>query len=124
MLLKGFVTLLISLILSVLSSLALSHFTKFYSENYWFSLALFTGLFFILNFFYSSRTDFKSHSNLLLGTISVKLFILLVAIFLYSLYDKKGFFSFFAHFSAHYILFTVFEIRYLLQIVNRKQANK
>jgi hypothetical protein len=118
--LKGIATLLLCIVLAALSSLALNYYTRFCSPNYWLSLCLFTLLFLVLNLFYNAKSDFKAYSQVLIGTISVKLLILLVAIFLYSLWDNTGLFNFFMHFSAHYILFTVFEIRYLLHIINNR----
>lgn len=122
MFLKGIVTILVCTILALAASWFINHFTKFNSVDYWLSLFIFISLFFILNLFYNYKTDFKSYSNLLLATISIKLFILLITIFLYSLFNKEGLFNFFIHFSAHYILFTVFEIRYLLYIIKKRQT--
>lgn len=123
MFLKGIATVLICTFLATLLSLLINKFTGFYSSNWWLSLFIFIGLFFTLNLFYNIKTDFKSYTNLILATISVKLFILLIIIFLYSLFDKAGLLRFFVHFSIHYILFTVFEIRYLLQLVKNKHTN-
>ncbi len=119
MFLKGIATILICTLLAACGSWLINTYTAFYSPNWWFSLLVFSGLFFTLNIVYNIKTDLHSYSQLLLATISVKLFILLIIIFLYFLYDKTGLMKFFVHFSAHYILFTVFEIRYLLQIIKR-----
>lgn len=119
MFLKGLVTILICTLLAWVASWLINAYTGFYSDDWWFSLLVFAGLFCTLNIVYNIKTDLQSYSQLLIATISVKLLILLVIIFLYFLYDKSGLLKFFVHFSAHYILFTVFEIRYLLQIIKR-----
>ena len=124
MILKGIKEIASSIILSAIISFGFNYFNLFYSANWWWSLILFAVIFITLNVLYNYKTDPKSSSDILIGTISVKTLLLLMAIFLYSLFDKKGLFSFSMHFIAHYILFTVFEIRYLLSKIKNEPNKK
>ncbi|MCE3228970.1 MAG: hypothetical protein K0S32_3521 [Bacteroidetes bacterium] len=70
------------------------------------------------------KTNNRSYSEMLFGTIGGKAFVLMIVVFLYAILDKKGLFAFAMHFIAHYILFTVFEIRYLLLIIKKRETQK
>lgn len=120
MLLKGFITILISVALAVGASLTLNFFKPLQTNDWIWSLAAYTAIFITLTFVYNYKTDGKTYSQVLLGTISGKLFILLIVILLYFVLGPQDKFAFFMHFLTHYILFTVFEIRYLLQIIKNK----
>ncbi len=121
---KGFISIIISTALSAIISLSFNLFNLFYSQNWWWSLIFFLVIFISINLLYAYKTDPKSSSDILIGTISVKTLLLLIAIFLYSLVDKKGLFHFSMHFLTHYILFTVFEIRYLLSKIKNEPNKK
>lgn len=121
MLLRGFVFLGISSALSILCSVILNFFESTSSRDWWMSLSLYACISLCLHFIYLVKTDVRSYTGVLLGTISGKLIILLIFILLYFILRSNALSSFFIHFFVHYILFTVFEIRYLLQLVKHKK---
>ncbi len=112
--LNKFKAVIIATVISVIISLCLNYFNVCYSKNWWWSLAFFIPLFTGVNLLNAVKTDAQGASDILMGSIWVKMILLFVAVFIYSLVDKKGMFSFSMHFLTHYILFTVIEIRYLL----------
>jgi len=121
---KGIVTLFLSSITAIGISLLLNTFRLTQNNSWWISICIFAGMFFILHFFYTLSTDGKNYTGMLIATISVKLFILLIIIFIYSYLYPKTMLAFSVHFIAHYILFTVFEIRYLLHIIKNKSLKE
>jgi hypothetical protein len=123
-LLKGFITILLAAFLSAGASFFINTIPRAQTEFWWVSLITFSVIFIILNFLYNIKSNFRSYSELLLGTIAGKTFALLIFIFIYSVVDKKGLFSFAMHFIAHYILFTLFEMRYLFFIIKNRDVNK
>ncbi len=122
--LKGFKSIAISLVLGLITSIAFNYSNLFYAKNWWWSLLLFLAMYISLNILNNTKSNPESATDKLLGAIWVKTILLLFAIFLYSLVDKKGLFHFSMHFIAHYILFTVFEIRYLLSKIKNEQIKK
>jgi len=116
---KGLLTLLICALLSTLISLGINHFFT-PSPNWWYSIIFYLGVFAAMNIIFSLKSSPASHAETVFGTIMVKTILLLFTVFLYSLYDKAGLKAFSVHFIAHYILFTVFEIRYLLGVIKNK----
>ncbi|WP_317896533.1 hypothetical protein [Aurantibacillus circumpalustris] len=115
--LKNFYALAIPLSLSVAVSLLLNTYTRIISENYLYSLSFFTLIGFILNIIYAQKAGTKIFTQLLLVAIVIKLLLGLTGVIVYSFIDKPGFFSFSIQFILHYILFTIFEIRYLLFLI-------
>lgn len=118
-------TLFLKNLQAIVISFALCSFLSFLLNTYsrissttWFYGVLFliiTSL--ILNLIYASKAGTKDFTQLLLGSIVIRLLLSLVVIIIYSFIDKPGFFSFSLQFVMHYILFTIFEIRYLLYIL-------
>jgi hypothetical protein len=72
---------------------------------------------FVFNLIYAYKAGSKDFTELLLVTIVIKLVLALIFVLVYSFIDKPGFRNFSIQFVAQYILFTVFEIRYLLHII-------
>lgn len=120
MLRKAVLSILISLLAALLLSVCFNSL-GLYSQNWWWSLLLHFVISICLKLGYSYKTDVRSFIGVLLGSFSVKLLLLMVAFFLYTLHDKRGIFNFSLHFIAHYILFTVFEMRYLLTLIKNKK---
>jgi len=78
---------------------------------------------FILNLVYAKQAGSENFTQLMIAAIVIKLLQALVIILVYSLvFEKKGFFGFAVHFIIQYILFTIFEIRYLLHLI-KTQTN-
>lgn len=118
--LRGYLVILICAILSAGISFFIEHYTSFKNNDWWWSLVFFIAIFILTNIVFEYRTDLRSYSEMSFGLIIIKTLFLFVAIFLYSLYNKPGLGSFSVHFIAHYILFTLIEIRYLLYLIKNK----
>lgn len=117
-----------SLFLAVLSSAAISFLLNqvpaLYIATWYTGIIILSPFSFGLNLFFGLRSKDENFSQLLLGGIVIKMLVALISIVLYSLIDRPGFFAFAMHFIAQYILFTVFEIRYLLHIIKTRQHAK
>ena len=121
MILKSISAILIAVGLSFIYSFLLNSQFNQLSDMWWQSLSFFTILFIISILIYFIKTDGKTYAGILLASSIIK-FILstaLIVIYLFTL--KGGFLTFFIHFIGHYVLFTVFEMRYLLQLIKTKQ---
>lgn len=110
-------------LLAVALSLILNHFTVLPSVNWKYSLYFLFPFCLLLNCIYSTRYSHENFTQLLIVAIVIKLLLALTAIVIYSFIDKVGFFNFSLHFISHYILFTIFEIRYLLYLIKKNQAH-
>jgi hypothetical protein len=119
--LKSISAILISTGLSFLYSYLLSNFSQKETSVWWQSLVFFIVLSTGLNLLYNIKTDKKTYSGILLSSGIIKFLFSLVFLIAYLFTLKGGFFTFFLHFIGHYVLFTVFEIRYLLQLIKTHQ---
>jgi hypothetical protein len=118
--LKSISAILISIGVSFIYSYILdSQFHKS-SLQWWHSLLFFTFISITFTLLYFIKTDVKTFTGILLATGAVKLLLSMVMVLIYSFTLKGGFFTFFLHFIGHYVLFTVFEIRYLLQLIKNQ----
>jgi hypothetical protein len=122
MFLRNLLALVIPLILSVILSLLLNKYSLLVSASWYYGILFLLPLCFILNLVYAHHSSSKTFTELLLVALVIKLLLALIAIVAYSFIDKPGFFNFAIHFILHYILFTIFEIRYLLFIIKKRQT--
>ncbi|MEO6303605.1 MAG: hypothetical protein ABIP51_10560 [Bacteroidia bacterium] len=118
--LKSLSAILISVGSSFIYSFLLNSQFNQQSSVWWHSLLFFIALFIVLNLVYFIRTDGKPYAGILLGSSIAKFISSLVFIIIYLFTLKGGFLAFFLHFIGHYVLFTVFEMRYLLQLIKTK----
>ena len=119
---QGLVTTFFCLVLSLTFSLT-AHYTNWVSnDEWWWSLLFFvaTSIFSLIRF-YKKFSPQKS-TEVIISTVILKTILLFMAVFLYSLYNSRKLGSFSVHFIAHYILFTVFEVRYLLNYIKLKKS--
>lgn len=72
---------------------------------------------------YRKNEDPKDFINKIMLTSIGRLFLCMVGVFIYSLIDKPHFMGFAIHFMLHYLIFTIFEINYMLKFV-KSQSNK
>lgn len=114
---RNLITVLYTSALCIFLSLALNGLSPLVSKNWYLGVSFFAFLSFVLNLVYSKKAGSKGFTELLLGTIVVKFLLSLVVILVCSVLDHPGFFNFSIHLILHYILFTIFEIRYLLHII-------
>lgn len=124
MFLKNMFSVFIPATLSVLLSLILNHFSPIRSENWMYGLLFLFVLCIILNLIYTFRSGAENFTELLIVAIVIKLLLALIVIVGYSFLDKPGFFNFSLHFILHYILFTIFEIRYLLYLIKKNTIHE
>jgi hypothetical protein len=117
MLLRNILSILIPGALSYLVSLSLNMYTELYSYYSVIGILFFVALCFILNIIYALNAGSKAFTELLVAGIVIKLLLSLCVIAVYSFNDQAGLFNFSIHFMIYYILFTIFEIRYLLRII-------
>ena len=117
MFVRSLLAVIIPCALSILLSLTLNYYQVLPSPNWYYGVLLLCGFCVIMNAVYSYQAGSDSFTQLLIAGIVIKLLFALIAILIYSFIDKQGFFSFSLHFIMQYVLFTVFEIRYLLHLV-------
>jgi hypothetical protein len=100
-------------------SLSLNTYTSIFSVNWYIGLSALFLFSFILNLIYASQAGSENFTQLLIVAIVIKLLLALSAIVWYSFIDKAGFFNFSIHFILMYVLFTIFEIRYVLYLLKK-----
>jgi hypothetical protein len=87
------------------------------TNSFWYASVLFflgTGL--LINYIlFGKPVDPKDFVLKIMFTSMFRLLLCMVGVFIYSLIDKPHMISFSLHFMLHYILFTIFEIAYLLK---------
>ena len=117
MLIKISKILLGSAVLAVGVSLALNHYAILGGTPHWYVSVLFFLLTSILlNYIlFKKNTEPKEFVFKIMITSMLRLLMCMIGIFIYSLAYIEGLKVFALHFMLHYILFTVFEIAYLLK---------
>lgn len=111
-------------ILGLLLSLSLNHFTDVYSAHAAYSLVYFCATCFVFNLVYAARRRQPNFSDLLFGGIVVRLLLALVIVLVYGLLLRSALRNFAAHFVGHYILFTIFEIRFLIWLIRQPPSHQ
>lgn len=124
MLLKNFLSLFFASLASFILSVVLNHYTKIVTKDYHYSILFMLVLFLILNLVYLFNSASSNLTQILLAGTVTKLLFSFVAVIVYSILRGNDFFGFSLHFVSHYVLFVVFEIRYLLQVIKRNESSK
>jgi hypothetical protein len=108
----------ISTVLSVMISL-LMNFISLAAAPYWFFSAAFHLLISVLLYLVLFRNtgDPRDYTFKIMFSSMGRLLLCMVGLLIYKVCDKGNFTHFAVHFMLHYILFTVFEIRYLLKFI-------
>jgi hypothetical protein len=117
MLLKNLISILIPALLAAVLSFLLNSYSTLQTRHWAYSILYFTMICFGSNLVYAARALKPAFAQLLLGGIVIKLLLALVVIVICSFLLAMGFFPFAIHFILHYVLFTIFEIRYLLPLI-------
>lgn len=60
--------------------------------------------------------------NKIMFTSMGRLLVCMVGVFIYSLIDKPSFFAFAIHFMLHYMVYTVFEITFIVKFIRSQQT--
>lgn len=121
MILKNLISVLIPTLLGSALSLGLNQSGRLETPNAWYSLLYFVLTCFVFNLVYVHQSRSKSFSDLLFAGIIIRLLTALVVILLYVLFLRSDFSHFAIHFVCHYILFTIFEIRFLISLIRNTQ---
>ncbi|MDX2174355.1 MAG: hypothetical protein SFY56_14735 [Bacteroidota bacterium] len=120
---KSLPSILLALVIAVSSSLALNSTSVLICNTWWTSILFYTLVFLILNVIYNLKRNEEEFTQLLLATIIIKLLLALTFILVYKVIDSAHVFNFAMHFLIHYLIFTVFEMYYLLKLIKSKQKN-
>jgi hypothetical protein len=123
MFLRNLAALFFPVLLAIPVSLVLNSFTPIASKNWDYGIIFLTVLCFILNCVYAYHSLSETFTQLLIVCLVIKLLAGLTVILTYSFIDPPDFFNFSIHFIIQYILFTIFEIRYLLFLI-KKRSNR
>lgn len=121
--LKFAASVILPLVLSIVLSLSFNYFQFLPSLHWYYGIWFFGSMSLIFNSIYWYRSRYDEFTQLLLVCIVIKLLLALIAILSYSFIDKAGFFNFAIHFILYYVLFSIFEIRYLLALIKTNSPN-
>lgn len=121
MFLKNIFFIFISGAFAFLVSFLLNLYTPYQFKNISYLLYYFCGLHFASNLLYIFTTYSTAFTEIILTSLISKLLIAFAVIIVYSLNNSGTFFNFSMHFVAYYILFTIFGVAYLLQLIKHKQ---
>jgi hypothetical protein len=116
---KNFISVIVPIILATLVSMVLNIFTPLRSAHWQFSIIYFTVYCVAANLIYTRTVRRDTLTGQLMAGVVIKLLLGLVCIVIYKVIAPEDFPAFAIHFLIHYILFTIFEIRYLLYLVKK-----
>jgi hypothetical protein len=124
MLSKNNKAILISAFLSSVISIALNLIfpTQLASKFWYLSLAFHAVTTFFLHKLLFNRTADQSDNTIKIMFASMgRLLLCMVALLIYKVCDKSNFTQFAVHFMLHYVLFTAYEIAYLLKFIKTQK---
>jgi hypothetical protein len=120
MFLKGFISVALALLFNAFISFSINFFTSVYFEN-WYYISLAFALFFtIYNFVYINRSSKEEFTQFLLLSLAIKLLLAFFTLLLCAFLFRSVFSGFAFHFISAYMVYTVFEIRFLNQLIHSK----
>src|SRR6478736_2208564 len=105
MFVKNLFSVFVPAILACVLSLSLNAYSPLFAEHWLYSTVFFFVFSFIFNLIYAFRVGTENFTQLLIVAIVIRLLLALIAVVVYSLIDKEGFFNFSIHLILHYILF-------------------
>jgi cobalamin biosynthesis protein CobD/CbiB len=123
MLLKNIFAVFWPLVLGTIASTLFNHFHLYASIHWAWSLLFFGVISVLANAIYTFQSKAENFTEVILGGIVVRLIAGFFCIFLYALYRETTFISFAAHFLVHYVLFTIFEVRYLFFLIKQQSPH-
>lgn len=124
MLLRNLLCLILSAATSGLLSWTLAASQVLPCDSWHLGLLILLPLGLLLNLVFTATSRSESFSQILLAGIVVKLLAALTAIVIYRILEPASFYCFSLHFITQYILFTIFEIRYLFYILKTREHEK
>jgi hypothetical protein len=116
--LRNVFTVFIAAMLCVLASYLLNRYTSLFTVRWMWPLPFFVILCVILNIVYVLYCGKPDFTGILMGGIVTRLLLSLIYLVILLFFRLPDFYAFSIHFIIHYILFTVFEIRYLLGLIH------
>lgn len=122
--LKFLQAILIPLFSSILLSIVLNTCSTIVSIRWYYGVGFLTALTLVFMIICSYQAGTKSFTELLLASIVIRLLFSLVALLICAFLDKPNFLNFSIHFMMHYVLFTIFEMRYLLFLIKSTRTKK
>ena len=120
MFLKTYKTILISAFLSCVISLALNFIPLvFIYSKFWYASTAFHVFISLLAhlLLFRKAGDPRDYTFKIMFSSMGRLLLCMIGLLIYKICDKQNFTQFALHFMLHYILFTVFEIAYLLKFI-------
>src|SRR5688572_3279500 len=116
---KNLKPILISAVLSLVGSLLMNMFSFGTYSDFWYISLLFHILIsFLLQLLLFRKTgDPRDYTFKIMFASMGRLLVCMVGLLIYKFVDRDNFTQFALHFMLHYILFTVFEIAYLLKFI-------
>lgn len=112
----------ISSVLSVVVSLLLNYFSVLQCTTWFVSFGfhlLVSVLLYLLLF--RKAEDQRDYTNKIMFSSMGRLLMCMISLLIYKVFDKQSFSHYAAHFLIHYILFTTFEIIFLLKFIKEKK---
>lgn len=113
----------ISAAISVIVSVGMNYLPieKIYSDVWWFSIIFHLLISVVLNIvLLGKKVSPEDFVNKIMFTSIGRLLVCMIGVFIYSLIDKAHFTGFAIHFMLHYLVFTILEIKSLLNHVKSK----
>ena len=118
-----FVSLLIPSLLGLISSWILNYFTFLKSDEWVLGLTFFLGTGIILNVIYILRRRAGDFTQMVFVSLILRLILAFLFTFIQSMQETQVFFNFAIHFLCYFVFYTIFEIRFISVIVNKKTVN-
>jgi len=89
---------------------------KIYNSHWHISVIFFLSTALLINMIlFRNQADPRDFTFKIMMTSMLRILLCMIGVFIYSLVNKPALLGFVTHFMSHYILFTVFEIAYLLR---------
>jgi hypothetical protein len=117
--LKNLTAIILPALLCLLLLFTLNTFSSLKSLDAFWSILFFLGISLILHVVYSYNAGKENFTGLLISGIVIKLLLALSVIAFYAFVHPEDFLPFSLQFIAQYILFTIFEIRFLIQLIKQ-----
>lgn len=93
------------------------------SSTWWISIVFHVVISLLLNLIMLKKTEeARDMINKIMFTSMGRLLVCMVGVFIYSLIDKPNFFAFAIHFMVHYMVYTVFEISFIVKYIRSQQT--
>ncbi len=122
--LKSFIYFFSSLAIAIGTSYLLNKCTFYKTQNWHASIIFYSSVFLILNIVYNFKYSVQDITQLLLGSIVIKLLVAFIFILIYGILNKHTALFFSIHFIIHYLVFTVFEMYYLIKLIKEKTSKR